>query len=62
MISNEVDPPTFPTSTGSPSLYLSPLPDGRADTQVDFWSGLSNVILDSKRYYVPTATNDRLKA
>ena len=60
MISNGAEPPTFLTSAGPPSLHLSAFPGGRVDTRVDFKRGLSNVTLDSNRYYIPTVTNHAL--
>jgi len=60
MISEGAEPPTFLTSTGPLSLHLSRFPGGRVHTRVDFKSMLSNVTLDSNRYYVPIASDHPL--
>jgi len=60
MISNGAEPPTFFTSTDPPTLHLPPFSDGLVELRVDFKSKLSNVTLDSGRYYIPTTTNHPL--
>ena len=55
-----VEPPTFSTLTTAPASDLPSFPGGRVDTTVDFKSKLSNVTLESNRYYVPAGTNHPL--
>ena len=57
MNSNEADPPTFSTFGAPFSLAFS---GGRVVTRVDFSRGLSDVTLDSNRYYISTATDNPL--
>ena len=63
MDSDEGDPPTFSTPDGSlpSSSPSSPsFPVHRVDIRVDFNSDLSDVTLDSNRYYIPTVSNHSL--
>ena len=61
MASNGCDPPTFSSTRGTSLSSLAPLgAHTRTFIRVDFTEGLSNVKLDSDRYYVPTVTNNPL--
>lgn len=53
---------SFSDSTSSSSVPNVPLShaDARVDTRVDFVGNLSELTLDGRRYYIPTASTDPL--
>jgi hypothetical protein len=66
MFSDEREPPTFstkPPSSATNTLLQSPTPQRmgtKASTSVNFAHDLSDVTLDSDKYYIPTVSNHPL--